>query len=163
MLSSANKIIDFEEIEKRRDSLGRIIVVSGGFDPIHPGHISYIQEAKKLGDTLVVLINGDAFLRAKKGKPFQDLASRSRIVSSIEGVDLVVPFEIENDQTVSVALERLRPDIFAKGGDRCDASTIPEWDTCRNLDIEIVTGVGADKEWSSSKYLKDWEDFSART
>jgi len=150
------KIVSFEDFEKERAALGTIVAVSGGFDPIHPGHVSYIQEAKKLGSTLVVIINGDAFLRAKKGKPFQNLETRSAIVSAVRGVDFVIPFEIENDQTVRIALARLKPHIFANGGDRKDATTIPEWETCLEYNIKLVQGVGLEKLWSSSQFLREW-------
>ena len=152
------KIVTFEEFEALRSGLGTIVATSGGFDPIHPGHISCILESKKYGDTLAVIVNGDAFLRNKKGKPFQDLATRCAIVSAISGVDFVIPFEIENDQTVSEALRQLHPHIFTKGGDRIDASTIPEWGICEALGIKIISGVGLSKLWSSSTFLKDWEE-----
>lgn len=155
------KIVTFEEFEALRPTLGKIVVTSGGYDPIHPGHISCIYESKKYGDSLVVVVNGDAFLTAKKGRPFQNLETRTLIVSGIKGVDVVVPFEIENDQTVTKALEMLRPNVFTKGGDRTDKSTIPEWETCQRLGIEIVTGVGADKQWSSSWFLKTWDSHKA--
>ncbi len=150
------KIVSFEEFEKLRPKLGKIVVTSGGYDPIHPGHISCIIDSKKYGDTLVVIVNGDAFLTAKKGKPFQNLETRALIVSGIAGVDFVVPFEIENDQTVSKALEALKPDVFTKGGDRVDETTIPEWETCKKHNIKIVTGVGLEKKWSSSWFLNEW-------
>ncbi|GHT01489.1 hypothetical protein FACS1894108_15260 [Planctomycetales bacterium] len=111
-------IVTFDEIDRLRPTLGKIVGTSGGFDPLHPGHATCIVESKKYGDTLVVIVNGDAFLRTKKGKPFQDLATRCRIVSCLRAVDYVVPFEIENDQTVCEALRRLRPHYFTKGGDR---------------------------------------------
>src|SRR5680860_1760996 len=81
------KIVSFEEFEKLRPKLGKIVAASGGYDPIHPGHISNIIESKKYGDTLVVIVNGDAFLTAKKGRPFQNLETRSLIVSGISKVD----------------------------------------------------------------------------
>ena len=157
MPSLGGEIIGIDDLHFRRDRLGKIVVASCGFDPIHPGHISYLQESKRHGDTLVVVVNGDAFLSAKKGKPFQDLHTRCLVVSSVKGVDFVVPFEIENDQTICKALEMIRPDVFTKGGDRVDEQTIPEWNTCKIHNIRIVTGVGLDKEWSSSKFLKDWD------
>lgn len=159
MKSLGAPIVTFEEFEALKSKLGKIVATSGGFDPIHPGHISSIRDAKKLGDTLVVIVNGDEFLRAKKGKPFQDLATRCAIVSGIMDVDYVIPFEIENDQTVCVALERIKPHVFAKGGDRIDEKSIPEWEVCSRHNISIVSGVGADKEWSSSWFLKDWVEF----
>ncbi len=81
------KIVSFEEFEKLRPKLGKVVATSGGFDPIHPGHISCIIDSKKYGDTLVVIVNGDSFLTEKKGKPFQDLETRCLIVSGVAGVD----------------------------------------------------------------------------
>ncbi len=152
------QIVSFDEFEKLRPKLGKIVATSGGFDPIHPGHISCIIDSKKYGDTLVVIVNGDTFLTAKKGRPFQNLETRSLIVSGIAGVDYVIPFEIEGDQTVSRALEEIKPHIFTKGGDRVDRETLPEWDICKKHGIEIVFGVGEDKKWSSSWFLKDWDN-----
>ena len=149
-------IVSLEEFVLIRPKLGRVVVTSGGFDPIHPGHISCICESKKYGDVLVVVVNGDAFLTEKKGRPFQDLETRCLIVSGIIGVDYVIPFEIERDQTVSKALEAIKPDVFTKGGDRLDESTIPEWETCKRYGVEIVTGVGIEKKWSSSWFLNRW-------
>ena len=153
------EIVDFETIDRLRPKLGKIVAASGGFDPIHPGHASNLLESKELGDTLVVIVNGDQFLTNKKGRPFQDLKTRCDIVSFIRGVDYVVPFEIANDQTVCEALRRLRPHVFAKGGDRADTTKIPEAAVCTELGIEMVFGIGADKVWSSSNFLKDWGDF----
>ena len=148
-------ILTFDEFDADRPA-GRIVATSGGFDPIHPGHISSIQESARYGDVVVVVVNGDAFLTAKKGKPFQDLETRCLIVSAVRGVDCVIPFEIEHDTTVREALRRLRPHVFTKGGDRVDHTSIPEWDVCQQLGIEVVSGVGADKRWSSSWFLDDW-------
>lgn len=155
MNSLGAPVVTFEEFNDNRPS-GRIVLTSGGYDPLHPGHISSIQDSKRYGDLVVVVVNGDAFLRAKKGKAFQDLETRCLVVSAIRGVDYVVPFEIEGDQTVREALRRLRPNVFTKGGDRLDATTIPEWDVCEDLGIEVVTGVGEDKRWSSSWFLNAW-------
>jgi len=148
-------IVSFEDFDAARPD-GRIVATSGGFDPIHPGHISSLQESAQFGDVVVAIVNGDAFLRAKKGRPFQDLQTRCLIVSAIRGVDYVVPFEIEGDLTVCEALRRLRPAVFTKGGDRVDAQSIAEWNVCEELGIEVVTGVGADKQWSSSWFLEAW-------
>lgn len=152
------EIVSFEEFERLKPKLGKIVATSGGFDPIHPGHISCIIDSKKYGDTLVVVVNGDAFLTAKKGRPFQNLETRSLIVSGIAGVDYVVPFEIKGDQTVSKALEALKPNVFTKGGDRVDKSSLPEWDTCKKHNIEIIFNVGEDKKWSSSWFLHEWDN-----
>lgn len=154
-------IVTFEEIDRLRPTLGKIVCTSGGFDPIHPGHASCVLESKQYGDTLVVIVNGDSFLRNKKGKAFQDLQTRCQIVACLREVDYVVPFEIENDQTVCEALRRLRPAVFTKGGDRTDYTNIPEWAVCQEYGIEIVPQVGLKKAWSSSDFLKEWGEFWA--
>lgn len=136
-----------------------LVVTSGGYDPIHPGHISCMMEAKKLNKILAVIVNGDWFLMNKKGKAFQDMKTRCQIVSAIVGVDYVVPFPIEGDATVGQAIEQIRPFIFAKGGDRTDPQSIPEWDTCEIVGTRIKTGVGHPKNWSSSDFLKEWGKF----
>ena len=113
------------------------------------------------GDTLVVVVNGDAFLAAKKGRPFQDLRTRALLVSCIREVDYVVPFEIEGDASVNEALRAIRPHVFTKGGDRTASTNIAEWDVCESLGIEVVTGIGLEKAWSSSNFLQDWGEFWA--
>lgn len=155
MQSLGAPIVTFGEFDADRPA-GRIVATSGGFDPIHPGHISSIQDSRQYGDVVVVIVNGDAFLEAKKGRPFQDLETRCLIVSALRCVDYVVPFEIEDDQTVTEALRRLRPHVFAKGGDRVDERSIPEWVVCQEIGTEIVSGVGEDKRWSSSWFLDAW-------
>ncbi len=151
------RVLSFEEFDEIKDDLGTIVCTSGGFDPIHSGHISCFQESKKYANTLTVIVNGNSFLEEKKGKAFMDLEQRCIIVSAVKNVDYVIPFEIENDATVIKALERIRPDFFTKGGDRYDKKTIAEWDICEKLNIKIITNVGNEKnETSSSKYLKAW-------
>ncbi len=157
------RILNFEEFAALRGELGTIVCTSGGFDPLHPGHASCLIESKKFGDTLVVVVNGDSFLADKKGRSFQDLATRCHIVACIRGVDFVVPFEIENDPTVCEALRRIRPHVFTKGGDRTDVTNIPEWETCQELGIRIESGVGLAKQWSSSNFLEEWGEFWANT
>lgn len=162
MKSLGAKILSLEQFKKLRPKLkGRIVMTGGGFDPIHPGHVSLILESKKFGDVLVVVVNGDNFLKAKKGKPFQDLQTRSLIVSGLRGVDYVIPFEIKDDVTVTKALEIVRPHIYTKGGDRSSQKRIPasEVAACKKYKIKNVFGVGMGKKWSSSWFLKEWTDF----
>lgn len=148
-----------EQLESEGRGMGIIVATSGGFDPVHPGHTSSIHESHKYGDTVVVIVNGDNFLTKKKGKPFIDLKTRAQIMSFVSGVDYVIPFEIEDDQTVCVALQKLKPHIFTKGGDRIDETSIPEWRICKEHGIEVISGVGFDKNWSSSDFLKEWGVF----
>lgn len=154
--SNYAKILSFSEFTEIRDALGTIVCTSGGFDPIHPGHTTCIVESKNYGDTLVVVVNGDSFLTAKKGKPFMNLETRCLIVSSIRHVDYVIPFEIKDDLTVCQALRQLKPHIFTKGGDRTDFTNIPEWQVCQELGIKLVPQVGLQKKWSSSDLLEEW-------
>jgi cytidyltransferase-like protein len=152
------KITSLEEFVRLRAKMGKVVATSGGYDPIHPGHISLIIESKKYGDTLVVIVNGDWFLSQKKGRPFQNLETRSLIVSGIKGVDYVVPFEIIGDMSVNKALEVIKPEVFTKGGDTVDPTTIREWDVCQKNGTKVVFGVGDDKKWSSSWFLKEWDE-----
>lgn len=158
-------ILSLEEFAKLRDDpnngMGVVVATSGGFDPIHPGHVTCIVESAVYGDTLVVIVNGDDFLLRKKGKAFQDIDTRAAIVSAIRGVDYVVKFEIENDSTVAVALRAVRPKYFTKGGDRVKGKSLPESEetACRDFEIEIIDGVGREKVWSSSDFLAEWGEF----
>jgi cytidyltransferase-like protein len=156
------QIVSPEEFAKLRPKLGKVVVTSGGFDPIHPGHISLIIQSKKYGDTLAVIVNGDEFLSAKKGRPFQNLETRCLIVSGIKDVDYVIPDEIEDDMSVNNVLRIIKPDVFTKGGDTVDPSTIREWNVCQKNGTKVVFEVGEDKKWSSSWFLKDWDKSSSR-
>lgn len=162
-MSKYASIVSFDEFSTIRgiagEQFGKIVCTSGGYDPVHPGHLSCIIESCHYGDTMIVIVNGDEFLTTKKGKPFMDLATRCDIISCIRGVDYVIPFSIEGDMTVCEALRQIKPHVFTKGGDRIDVTTIPEWDICNQLGIEIITGVGKPKLWSSSNHLAEWEDF----
>ena len=119
----------------------RTVAISGYFDPIHVGHhLEYIIEAKKLGDKLVVIVNNNHQCVLKKGKPFMDENDRVRIVSSIKYVDEVF-LSIDKDKTVCKSLEKIKPDIFANGGDRKNYE-VPESVVCNKYNIEIIDGLG---------------------
>ncbi len=130
------------------------VAVSGGFDPIHAGHIKHLKHAKKLGDELVVILNTDEFLKWKKGYFFMPFSERKKIIESIKFVDRVVRC-IDKDQSVAKTLERLKPDIFAKGGDRT-MENIPQKEkaVCSKLGIKMVLGVGGGKTESSSWLIR---------
>tara|TARA_B100000427_G_scaffold189587_1_gene157522 strand:- start:150 stop:569 length:420 start_codon:yes stop_codon:yes gene_type:complete len=123
------------------------VAVSGYFDPIHIGHLDYLELAKKLGDKLVVIINNNHQCKLKKGKPFMDELDRMRIVESLGIVDEVF-LSIDSDRSVCKSLEEIKPDIFANGGDRA-TSEVPESVVCKKYNIEMVDGLG-DKIRSSS-------------
>ena len=137
----------------------RTVAISGYFDPIHVGHLEYIIEAKKLGDKLVVIVNNNHQCVLKKGKPFMDENDRVRIVSSIKYVDEVF-LSIDKDKTVCKSLEKIKPDIFANGGDR-NSNTTPNPETifCEKNNIESLWGVGGNNKSNSSSWiLKKWSE-----
>ncbi len=131
-----------------------IVAASGGFDPLHAGHIEYLEKAKALGDRLIVILNRDDFLRKKKGYVFMSFEERCKIIAALGCVDEVVGC-IDDDLTVCKTLEILKPNIFAKGGDRT-ADEIPEAETCRRLKIKIIDGLG-EKIQSSSELVRQIE------
>ena len=138
----------------------KISVVSGGFDPIHSGHISYINAAKKYGDYLIIALNSDEWLRQKKGKEFMPYEERKSILENIKNVDEVLSFEDDKAGSCINALEKIKakfPDdeiIFCNGGDR-GKENIPEMSV---KDITFVFSVGGDdKRNSSSWILKNWK------
>ena len=134
-----------------------VVAVSGGFDPIHIGHIRMFREAKALGDELVVILNNDNWLTDKKGKPFMPGVEREEIIQAIKGVDRVVLTDHapgDPDRSVCRALRSIKPDIFANGGDRKpDGDPVPEVDLCNELGIGIVYNVGAGGKVQSSSWL----------
>lgn len=131
------------------------VAVSGGFDPIHIGHIRMFQEAKKLGDRLVVIMNNDNWLKKKKGYAFMPEQERKEIIESIREVDEVIitsHFPNSEDMSVCAELEKIKPDIFANGGDRFK-DNIPEVAVCESICCKMVFGLGAGGKVQSSSWL----------
>lgn len=124
------------------------VAVSGYFDPIHIGHLEYLKMAKDLGDYLIVIVNNDYQSHLKKGKSFMNELDRVEIVKALKLVDEVF-LSIDKDRTVCKSLEKLKPDIFANGGDRL-TEEIPEAEVCMNFNIKMIDGLG-DKIRSSSE------------
>ena len=112
------------------------VAVSGYFDPIHVGHLEYLEMAKSLGNSLVVIINNNHQCKLKKGKYFMDENDRVKIVESLRCVDEVY-LSIDEDKTVCKSLEVLKPDIFANGGDR-STKEVPETSVCKKYDIDLI-------------------------
>lgn len=135
----------------------KIVAVSGGFDPVHIGHIQLFKEAKKLGNYLVVILNDDEWLKRKKGKPFMNEKERAAIIMSIKYVDHVIIYHSKN-RDVSGALRKFHVDIFANGGDRRNEEDIPEAAVCKELGIEMIFNVGGDKIQSSSWLTKKTQE-----
>ena len=132
------------------------VVVSGGFDPVHIGHLRLFIQAKKLGDHLTVILNSDNFLMKKKGFLFMPFEERKEILMGFSAVDNVLQ-SIDSDQTVVKSIEKLAKedsiDIFANGGDRKNIKDIPEYDICKKHDIEMVFDIGGRKINSSSNLV----------
>lgn len=126
------------------------VMVSGGFDPVHVGHIRMIREASKYGD-VVVIANSDEWLFRKKGFVFMEFEKRIEILNSIKGVILVDSVD-DTDGTVCEALRRLKPTYFANGGDRGRENT-PEMQVCQEIGIELLWSIGGDEKADSSSDL----------
>ena len=150
------KTIMTRYLEKRtKMKKEKVVIVSGYFDPIHVGHLEYLQMASQLGDTLLVIINNDEQAILKKGESFMSEKDRMEIVFALECVDEVL-ISCDTDASVCKSIElaaQFKPMadlIFAKGGDR-NFGEVPEVDVCEKLGIEMVDNLG-EKIRSSSEY-----------
>jgi cytidyltransferase-like protein len=142
--------------------LNKVVLVTGGFDPLHSGHIAYFEQAKKLGNILVVGVNSDEWLTRKKGQPFMNVNERIAIVKALEVVDSVIVFD-DSDGSAKAAIRYCLESyaesdiIFANGGDRTKTN-IPEMDI-QSGRLHFVFGVGGDHKMnSSSKILTEWKN-----
>ena len=137
----------------------KIVLVTGGFDPIHSGHVEYLKSAKKLGNTLIVGVNSDDWLIRKKGRPFMPITERVTLIENLKMVDHVILFN-DTDNTAIEAIKNVKAlypheiVVFANGGDRTKEN-IPEMVV---EDVEFVFGVGGEnKKNSSSWILEEWK------
>jgi cytidyltransferase-like protein len=141
--------------------MSKVVLVTGGFDPLHSGHIAYFKEAKRLGNKLVVGVNSDEWLTRKKGKPFMPFTERVAIIKELAVVDEVIGFNDLDDSACNAIGHILATTtdsvVFANGGDRTNTTT-PEYATYGNYpSVEFAFGVGGeDKKNSSSWILKEW-------
>jgi len=136
----------------------KVVAISGGFDPLHIGHVEMMKEAKELGDKLVVIVNNDNWIKKKKGhQSFMPEQERKAIIEAIRYVDeVIITSHPENptDMSVCAELEKLKPNIFANGGDRKpDGDPIPEVELCSRLGIELIYNVGHSGKIQSSSWL----------
>ena len=163
-MAVVKNIKDLRTFFLERSNQRPIYMTSGGFDPLHIGHVRCIKATVaraqnkdihpwQMKGIVVVVVNADSFLQRKKGYAFIPVEERMVIIDAIDGVDYVVSWETDGDQTVCGAIEILKPTYFTKGGDRFDASTIPEWDICQKINCEIITGVGVGGKVQSSSEL----------
>lgn len=134
------------------------IVVSGGFDPLHVGHLRMFKEASQYAD-LVVYLNNDSWLERKKGKYFMAEEDRAEIIESLECVTEVI-IQDDDEDDMSLMLEKHMPDIFANGGDRTELNT-PEKDVCERLGIEMLYNIGGVKARSSSELLDKYNNVNS--
>ncbi|RJQ34740.1 hypothetical protein C4556_01985 [Candidatus Parcubacteria bacterium] len=133
----------------------RWVAVSGGFDPLHIGHVRMFKEARRLGDKLVVIVNNDNWLRAKKGFSFMPQKERVELIGSFPFVDKVVLTDHkkdDSDRSVCRTLRKIRPHIFANGGDRLK-SNVPEVALCKKLGIKMAFNVGEGGKVQSSSWM----------
>ena len=140
-----------------------IVLVTGGFDPLHSGHIEYFKAAKELGDELHVGLNSDEWLTNKKGRPFMPFAERAAVVENLSVVDRVISFDDKDGTACGAIYKTLATNgdikiIFANGGDRTNTTT-PEYKTYGDLPkIDFVFGVGGENKMNSSSWiLEEWK------
>ena len=139
----------------------KIVLVTGGFDPLHSGHISYLESAKKLGNKLIVGVNSDEWLARKKGRPFLSIDERSQIIQALAMVDAVVAFDekYDADNTACGFIEDILKNypndeiVFANGGDRKQGN-VPEEDKFEN-DVNFAYGIGGEHKANSSSWILD--------
>lgn len=135
-----------------------VYMTSGGFDPLHVGHLrcilATVDMAENDGGYVAVIVNGDGFLNRKKGKPFMNEKERAEIIAGIRGVDAAIIWD-DGGQTVTGAIEALRPNFFTKGGDRANPKGIPEWEMCQEVGCEVIFNVGGGKVQSSSWLIEE--------
>ena len=136
-----------------------VVAVSGGMDPLHIGHVRLFQEAKKLGDKLIVILNNDNWLRAKKGYVFMPERERKEILEALTDVDeVILTGHSKNPKDMSVCKEllKIRPNIFANGGDRQQGNLpVPEVETCRVINCKMVFNIGKGGKIQSSSRLSE--------
>jgi cytidyltransferase-like protein len=141
----------------------KIVLVTGGFDPLHSGHTAYFRAARELGDKLIVGVNSDAWLVRKKGRAFMPWEERANIISHLHDVDRVINFD-DSDGSAKDAIRKARsiyPNheiIFANGGDRTKEN-IPEMDLLNEyLNLTFLFGVGGENKANSSSWiLEEWK------
>lgn len=144
-------------IKKLKKNKEIVVAVSGYFNPFHVGHLEMIQRARKLGDKLVVIVNNDKQVALKGSVPFMSQADRVKIISALRDVDDVIlavdDYQLKDGEIpVIKTLAKLKPDVFANGGDRKNLANVPEYEVCKKYNIKMVDGLGK-KIRASSKMI----------
>lgn len=143
---------------KKQSSVGKkkvVVAVSGGFDPLHVGHARLFQRARALGDYLVVILNNDNWLRKKKRQAFMPEQERKELIEALAAVDKVVLTghpKNPADMSVCAELKKIRPNIFANGGDR-KLDNIPEVAVCKEIGCRMIFNIGHGGKVQSSSWL----------
>jgi len=147
--------------DKHSSPIPKTVCVSGYFDPLHVGHLEYLEKASRLGHYLIVIVNNDHQTALKKGKAFMPCKERIKIMRSLRVVNKVIK-SVDTDRTVCKTLASMRPapDIFCNGGDQTN-EYIPEAEICQQQGIELVDGLGA-KIQSSSWLIEGGKDIKKR-
>ncbi len=145
-------MVKSKKLVKSKKKLTRV-VVSGYFNPLHVGHLEMISKAKKLGDYLIAIINNDYQVKLKGSVPFMTLQDRAKIVAALRDVDEVF-ISIDRDPSVGKSLAKVKPDIFANGGDRKSLNDVPEYIVCQKHGIKMVDGLGKKIRASSAMIAK---------
>ncbi len=128
----------------------KIVVASGYFAPLHSGHVDYLTRSKTLGDFLVVVVNNDEQLESKHGHVFMSCEERIKVIRALECVDMAVE-SVDKDRSVCATLRMLHPHVFSNGGDQFSTG-VPEAETCAEMGIEMLDGLG-EKIQSSSRLI----------
>jgi len=145
--------LKLKKITKKAVKRPVVVAVSGYFNPLHVGHLEMIQKAKKLGNKLVVIVNNDHQVRLKGRVPFMNEQDRLAIVGALKGVDKVF-LSIDKDLTVRASLAKVKPNVFANGGDRYSVGDVPEYELCQKMGIKMVDGLGKKIRASSELIAK---------
>ena len=146
----------------KEEWIKNVIIVSGGFDPVHKGHIRMFREAANLGANVIIGLNSDDWLTRKKGKPFMEWEERAEILESCKFVSQVMSMD-DSDDTANDIIKQVSKKYegyniyFANGGDR-GKGNVPELDVCRDLNVTMLWGIGGGKIQSSSWLIDGGKD-----
>lgn len=152
-MNTDSKNENMKEIKNTKKE--KVVMVSGGFDPLHLGHLMKLKAAKALGDKLIVVLDGDGYLEKKKGRPFMPAEDRYIIMKELRCVDEVI---ILGRGNIADAILNIKPDIYAHGGDKDSIEKLvpEEVEACKKAGVLMVFNVGGGKIRSSSELLNKW-------